>query len=84
MPSKCHCHTSDTKNHDSSAAPLKNHIKPTGHDTTLPTDGHVNDALIACHEARARGGAGLIVMQVAGVHETTRYTSHTKTRRSPS
>lgn len=57
-------------------ARLKNRIMSTGHDTTLPTDGHVNDALIAYHEARARGGAGLIVAQVAGVHETARYTSH--------
>lgn len=55
---------------------LKNRIMSTGHDTTLPTDGLVNDALIAYHEARARGGAGLIVSQVAGVHETARYTSH--------
>jgi 2,4-dienoyl-CoA reductase-like NADH-dependent reductase (Old Yellow Enzyme family) len=57
-------------------ATLKNRIMSTGHDTTMPTDGHVNDALVAYHEARARGGAGLIVMQVAGVHETARYTSH--------
>ena len=35
-----------------------------------------NDALIAYHTARAKGGAGLIVTQVAGVHETARYTSH--------
>ena len=46
-------------------AALKNRIMSTGHDTTLPTDGYVNDALIAYHEARARGGAGLIVAQVA-------------------
>lgn len=57
-------------------ATLKNRIMSTGHDTTMPTDGCVNDALVAYHEARARGGAGLIVMQVAGVHETARYTSH--------
>jgi 2,4-dienoyl-CoA reductase-like NADH-dependent reductase (Old Yellow Enzyme family) len=55
---------------------LKNRIMSTGHDTSMPTDGLVNDALVAYHEARARGGAGLIVMQVAGVHETARYTSH--------
>jgi 2,4-dienoyl-CoA reductase-like NADH-dependent reductase (Old Yellow Enzyme family) len=55
---------------------LKNRIMSTGHDTTLPTEGLVNDALIAYHEARARGGVGLIVSQVAGVHETARYTSH--------
>lgn len=55
---------------------LKNRIMSTGHDTTLPTDGLVNDALLAYHAARARGGVGLIVSQVAGVHETARYTSH--------
>ncbi|MFK7939412.1 MAG: FAD-dependent oxidoreductase [Roseovarius sp.] len=55
---------------------VKNRILSTGHDTTLPTDGTVNDALIAYHMARARGGAGLIISQVAGVHETARYTSH--------
>lgn len=57
-------------------ARLRNRIMSTGHDTVLPTDGTVNDALIAYHRARARGGAGLIVTQVAGVHETARYTSH--------
>ncbi|MDQ0322907.1 2,4-dienoyl-CoA reductase-like NADH-dependent reductase (Old Yellow Enzyme family) [Pararhizobium capsulatum DSM 1112] len=57
-------------------ARLKNRIMSTGHDTTLPTDGLVNEALLAYHEARARGGAGLIISQVAGVHETARYTSH--------
>ncbi len=55
---------------------LRNRIVSAGHDTTLPTDGTVNDALIAYHEARAAGGVGMIVVQVAGVHETARYTSH--------
>ncbi len=55
---------------------VKNRILSTGHDTCLPHDGTVNDALIAYHRARAQGGAGLIVTQVAGVHETARYTSH--------
>ncbi|MDW6024732.1 FAD-dependent oxidoreductase [Mesorhizobium sp. BAC0120] len=57
-------------------ARLKNRIMSTGHDTTLPTAALVNDALIAYQEARARGGAGLIIVQVAGVHETARYTNH--------
>src|SRR5260370_23674427 len=48
----------------------------TGQDTTLPVDGTVNEALVAYQEARARGGAGLIVLQVSGVHETARYTNH--------
>lgn len=55
---------------------LKNRIFSTGHDTTLPTSFVPNDALVAYHKARAEGGAGLIIMQVAGVHETARYTSH--------
>ncbi len=58
------------------AVEIKNRILSTGHDTTLPTDGTVNDALIAYQEARARGGAGLICVQVAGVHDTARYSSH--------
>lgn len=55
---------------------IKNRIVSTGHDTTLPTDGRVNDALVAYQASRARGGAGLIILQVSGVHETARYTSH--------
>jgi 2,4-dienoyl-CoA reductase-like NADH-dependent reductase (Old Yellow Enzyme family) len=55
---------------------LKNRIMSSGHDTTLPTDGLVNEALLAYHAARVKGGVGLIVSQVAGVHETARYTSH--------
>ncbi|MEP6884969.1 MAG: FAD-dependent oxidoreductase [Gammaproteobacteria bacterium] len=55
---------------------LKNRIMSSGHDTTLPVDGMVNAALVAYQEARARGGVGLIVLQVSGVHETARYTNH--------
>lgn len=55
---------------------IRNRILSTGHDTTLPTDGTVNADLIAYHRARAKGGVGLIITQVAGVHETARYTSH--------
>lgn len=57
-------------------ATLRNRIMSTGHDTLLPEHGQVSEAYIAYQEARARGGAGLIVTQVAGVHETARYTSH--------
>ncbi len=55
---------------------LKNRIMSTGHDTTLPVDGTVNAGLVAYQESRARGGVGLIVLQVSGVHETARYTNH--------
>ena len=55
---------------------LRNRIFSAGHDTTLPTDGSVNDALVEYQRARAAGGAGLVIVQVAGVHESARYTSH--------
>lgn len=55
---------------------LKNRIMSSGHDTCLPTDNLVNDKLVAYQLARAEGGAGLIVLQVAGVHDSARYTSH--------
>lgn len=48
----------------------------TGHDTTLPSDGLVNEAYLAYQEARAKGGVGLIVLQVAAVHDSARYSSH--------
>jgi len=57
-------------------ATIRNRIVSAGHDTTLPTDGTVNDALVAYHAARAAGGVGLVIVQVAGVHESARYTSH--------
>jgi 2,4-dienoyl-CoA reductase-like NADH-dependent reductase (Old Yellow Enzyme family) len=55
---------------------MKNRIFSSGHDTVMVHDGAVTDQLIAYHRARAEGGAGLIIMQVAGIHETARYTSH--------
>ena len=55
---------------------VRNRIVSTGHDTVMAHDGHVTERLIAYHEARAKGGAGLIIAQVAGVHETARYTAH--------
>jgi len=55
---------------------LKNRIFSSGHDTVMAEDGLVTDRLIAYHEARAAGGAGLVVVQVAGVHESARYTYH--------
>jgi len=56
---------------------VKNRIVSTGHDTVLAEGGMIGEALIAYHEARAEGGVGLIVTQVAGVHETARYTGET-------
>ncbi len=55
---------------------LRNRIVSSGHDTVMAIDGLVTERLIAYQAARAAGGAGLIVIQVAGVHESARYTSH--------
>ena len=48
---------------------LKNRIVSTGHHTYL-ADVEPGDALVAYHEARAKGGAGLIVSEIIAVHET--------------
>ncbi len=55
---------------------IKNRIVSTGHDTVLSTSGLVNDRLVAYHSARAAGGCGLIVTQVAAVHHTAFYTPY--------
>lgn len=55
---------------------LRNRIVSTAHDTVMAHDGLVTDRLVAYHRARAEGGAGLIVTQAAGIHESARYTSH--------
>ncbi len=48
---------------------VPNRIVFTGHHTYL-SDNVPDDRLIAYHEARARGGAGLIVTEIVAVHET--------------
>ena len=55
---------------------FKNRIFSTGHDTSL-TQGTPNDALVAYHRARAKGGAALVIVEVAGVHESALYHSST-------
>ena len=47
---------------------IRNRIMSSGHDTVMARDGLITDQLIAYQEARAKGGAGLIIIQVAGVH----------------
>ena len=47
---------------------LRNRLVSTGHETHLNDRGRIGDAMIAYHEARARGGAGLIVTELALVH----------------
>ena len=55
---------------------LKNRILSTGHDTSLAEHAAVGDQLVAYQEARARGGAGLIIIQVAAIHPSAFYTTH--------
>jgi 2,4-dienoyl-CoA reductase-like NADH-dependent reductase (Old Yellow Enzyme family) len=54
---------------------IRNRIFSTGHDTDLGRHGAPSEDLIAYQAARAKGGAGLIVVQVVAVHDTARYTS---------
>lgn len=54
---------------------IRNRIVSSGHDTVMAVDGRVTDRLVAYQSARARGGVGLIVAQVAGVHVSAKYTS---------
>ena len=50
---------------------FRNRIFSTGHRTQLTgPDELPNDRLVAYHEARARGGAGLIITEAARVHES--------------
>lgn len=55
---------------------LRNRIVSAGHDTVLPAGGAVSEALVAYHEARAAGGVGMVIVQVAAVHRSALYTSH--------
>ncbi len=56
---------------------IRNRIVSTGHDTGMSEHGGlIGDQLIAYQEARARGGAGLIVLQVAAISPDAFYTSH--------
>jgi 2,4-dienoyl-CoA reductase-like NADH-dependent reductase (Old Yellow Enzyme family)/thioredoxin reductase len=56
---------------------LPNRIVSTAHQTTLVHEGLPTDDFVAYHEARARGGAGLIVLEATAVHPSSLLTSHT-------
>ena len=55
---------------------VKNRIVSTGHETHLNELGQIGDAMIAYHEARAKGGAGLIVIEVALAHPSGVFVAH--------
>jgi 2,4-dienoyl-CoA reductase-like NADH-dependent reductase (Old Yellow Enzyme family)/thioredoxin reductase len=54
------------------AIELKNRIVRPAHGTVIGK-GTMNDALIAYHEQRARGGAALSILEVGSVHPTTAF-----------
>jgi 2,4-dienoyl-CoA reductase-like NADH-dependent reductase (Old Yellow Enzyme family)/thioredoxin reductase len=56
---------------------LANRIVSTAHQTTLVVDHLPTDDFVAYHEARARGGTGLIVLEATAVHPSGLLTSHT-------
>jgi 2,4-dienoyl-CoA reductase-like NADH-dependent reductase (Old Yellow Enzyme family) len=49
---------------------IRNRILSTGHQTFLARNGQITDELIAYHEARAKGGVGLIILESARFHES--------------
>ena len=58
-------------------AELPNRIVSTAHQTTLVHDHLPTDDFVAYHEARARGGVGLIVLEATAVHPSGLLTPHT-------
>jgi 2,4-dienoyl-CoA reductase-like NADH-dependent reductase (Old Yellow Enzyme family)/thioredoxin reductase len=58
-------------------AELQNRIVSTAHQTTLIRDHLPTDDFVAYHEARAAGGAGLIVLEAAAVHPSGLLTGKT-------
>ena len=48
----------------------------TGHETAMAGPEGITDQLVAYHRARAAGGAGLIVAEVASVHPTATFVRH--------
>lgn len=56
---------------------LPNRIASTAHQTTLVHDHLPTAAFVAYHEARARGGAGMIVLEATAIHPSGLLTPHT-------
>ncbi len=56
---------------------VKNRILTTAHQTNHVVDGIPTEGLIAYHEARAKGGVGLMVLEAAAIHESGMLTRST-------
>ena len=74
-PSGCSNSSSVRSRSGRSSSP--NRIVSTAHQTTLVHDHLPTDDFVAYHEARARGGVGLIVLEATAVHPSGLLTSHT-------
>ena len=59
------------------AVEVPNRIVSTAHQTTLVRDHLPTEDFVAYHEARARGGTGLIVLEATAVHSSGLLTPHT-------
>jgi 2,4-dienoyl-CoA reductase-like NADH-dependent reductase (Old Yellow Enzyme family) len=55
---------------------LRNRIFSSGHQTLLARDGLITDAFVAYHEARASGGAGLIITEAVSAHESAYFNEY--------
>jgi len=55
---------------------IRNRIMSTGHETALAGPDGISEQMIAYHRARAAGGCGLIVVEVASVHPTATFVRH--------
>jgi 2,4-dienoyl-CoA reductase-like NADH-dependent reductase (Old Yellow Enzyme family)/thioredoxin reductase len=53
------------------AVEVKNRVVRPAHQTQMPHLGNVTEQLIAYHEARARGGVGLTILETMGIHQTS-------------
>ncbi|MDX6520688.1 MAG: hypothetical protein QOF08_1293 [Gaiellales bacterium] len=62
---------------DLGSVTIPNRIVSTSHQTSLVHDHLPTDDLIAYHEARARGGVGLICIEATAIHHTGLLTPHT-------
>ncbi len=49
---------------------IRNRVFVPGHNTALSEGGRIGDAMLAYHEARMKGGVGMIMTEVHCVHET--------------
>ena len=71
------CSNSSSVRSSSGRSSSPNRIVSTAHQTTLVHDHLPTDDFVAYHEARARGGVGLIVLEATAVHPSGLLTSHT-------